>query len=67
MKRIMLLLLTVLLIPIYSHAISLDELLTAMKETPERFDVKRDSYGTAFIDMSSSKYYMTNNKQARFY
>ncbi|MDU5395269.1 MAG: hypothetical protein E6102_00695 [Negativicoccus succinicivorans] len=37
MKRIMLLLFAVLLIPIYSHAISIDELTTAMEETPERF------------------------------
>lgn len=60
MKRIMLLLLTVLLVPIYSHAISLDELLTAIAETPERFRVSRN-YGTSVLDYSRSTYVMNNN------
>ena len=61
MKRIMLLLFAVLLIPIYSHAISLDELLTAIAETPKRFDVNRDSNGTFVIDHFTSTSDMTNN------
>ena len=64
MKRIMLLLLTVLFIPIYSHAISLDELVTAVEETPERFYVRRPSYGIILEDKSLRKSYMTNNNSA---
>ena len=64
MKRIMLLLFTVLLIPIYSHAISLDELLPAMAETPERFKVKRGPYYSMVIDKFLTKSYMTNNNSA---
>lgn len=66
MKRIMLLLLAVLLIPIYSHAISLDELIAAIAETPERFDVSRN-YGTTVLDYSRSTYGMTNNNSALTY
>lgn len=61
MKRIMLLLLAVLLIPMYSRAISLDELTAEIAETPERFYIESDSAGIYLTDKLSVKFYMTNN------